>query len=152
MRFVSMIFGLTFLFITVMPVTQAYADKERHMQNPCGKMMNPCEKKEYMERHKQKQQMKARVRQLMEQGMDMWVETVQLLKESASDPGIKKKAAALEQRMRANIHEHKALHQKMHEGKGHGERYEHGGKMHGGGHNPCGKNPCSKNPCGKRGM
>ncbi len=132
MRFVSMIFGLTFLFISVMPVTQAYAGKDKHMENP-------CEKKEYMERHKQKRMMKARARRLMEQGMDMWVETVQLIKESARDPRIKKKAAALEKRMRANINEHKALHQKMHEGKGHGERYEHGEKRHGDDSNPCGK-------------
>lgn len=136
MRFVSMIFGITFLFVSVMPVTQAYADRDRHMQNP-------CDKKEYMERHAQKRKMKARVRHLMEQGMDMWVEAVQLIKESASDPRIKKKAAALEKRMRANVHEHKALHKRMHDmRKEHSERYEHGEKMHGD----------DRNPCGKRGM
>lgn len=144
MRIVSMIFGITFLFISVMPVTQAYAGKDGHMSNPCGKSMNPCERKEYMERHKQRREMKTRARQLMNEGMDMWLETVQLIKESATDPGIKKKAAALETRMRANIDEHKSIHQKMHTGKGHGERYEHGGKGHqkeghGEGHNPCGK-------------
>jgi len=140
MRIVSMIFGITFLFISVMPVTQAYAGSDKHMKNPCGKMMNPCEKKEYMEKYMQKKKMKMQMKQLMEEGMDMWLETVQLIKESATSSGIKKKAAALEKRMRANVNEHKELHKKMHDmHKGHGER--HMEKKH----NPC--NPC--NPCGK---
>jgi len=134
MRIVSMIFGITFLFISVMPVTQAYAGKDRHMENPCGKMMNPCEKKEYMEKHMQKKKMKMQMKQLMEEGMDMWLETVQLVKESATNSGIKKKAASLEKRMRANVNEHKKIHKMMQDmHKGHGE------KMHGNGSNPCGK-------------
>ena len=153
MRFVSMIFGITFLFISVMPVTQAYAGKDGHMSNPCGKSMNPCDRKEYMERHKQKRMRKARVRKLMEEGMDMWLETVQLINESSNDPGIKKKAAALEKRMRANIDEHKALHKSMHKRKGHGEQYEHGDKRHGEGYEHGEKmHGDDHNPCGKRGM
>ncbi|MFQ5432549.1 MAG: hypothetical protein ACE5EN_08590 [Nitrospinota bacterium] len=111
--------------------------------------MNPCEKRDYMEKHMQKKKMKMRIMKLMEEGMGMWVETVELIKESASDPAIKRKAAALEKRMRANVQEHKELHKKMHEmksghgdrhmGKGYDKHYEHGEGMHGGGSNPCDK-------------
>jgi hypothetical protein len=154
-----MALGLAVFLIGVMPATHAHAGKR--VENPCGKgMMTPCEKKEQMEkrmeRHKQMQEMRQRARHLMEEGMDMWVETVHLLQESTNDPDLKKRAAALEKRMRKNISEHKELHKKMHtmrsehrpghmdkerrkhEGKGHGERYMQ----------PC--NPC--NPCQKGGM
>jgi len=142
MRIVKIIISSTFLLTAVLPVIPAHADKDWYMENP-------CEKREQMDRNIQKQQMKARIRQLMEEGMDMWVETAQLLKESASDPQIREKAAALEERMRANINEHKELHKKMHdmsaehgseyrhEGKGHGEQYRHGEKMHQDEYNPC---------------
>lgn len=124
------------LVMGAIPAQQAYADKDRK---------NPCENKEYMEMHKQRSEMKQRARQLMDEGMDMWLEAVALIKESATNPAVKKKAAALETRMRANITEHKGIHKKMHDmGKGHGGK--HGDyKKHG--------NPCApRNPCGMRGM
>ncbi len=142
MRKLIMVLGVVFV-IGLIPVTQAYADRDR--ENPCGKgMMNPCEKKEYMEKRKQMHQMRQRIRNLMEEGMDMWLETVILLKQSATDPQVKGKAAGLEKRLRANINEHKELHKKMHD-----MRKEHGGhgdyKRHG--------NPCApRNPCGLKVM
>ena len=144
MRIVSMIIGITFLFISVMPVTQAYAGHDMRMKNPCGKSMNPCgksmnpcDKNGHMEKHMLKKKLKMRMKQLMEEGMDMWLETVQLVKESATKAWIKKKAADLEKRMRANITEHKGLHKKMHEMRmEHEKHHKKGGSMRG---NPCGK-------------
>ena len=123
------------LVMGAIPAQQAYADKDRK---------NPCENKEYMEMHKQRSEMKQRARQLMNEGMDMWLEAVTLIKENAANPAVKKKAAALEKRMRANITAHKELHKKMHGmSKGHGGHGDY--KKHG--------NPCAPhNPCGMKGM
>lgn len=124
------------LVMGAIPAQQAYADKDRK---------NPCENKEYMEMHKQRSEMKQRARQLLNEGMDMWLEAVILIKESAANPAVKKKAAALEMRMMANIKEHKEIHKKMHDmRKGHGGK--HGDyKKHG--------NPCApRNPCGLKVM
>ena len=124
------------LIMGAIPVQQAHAGKDSK---------NPCENKEYMEMHKQRSEMKQRARALMNEGMDMWLEAVTLLKESAPNPALKKKAAALEKRMRANVNEHKELHKTMHN-----MRKEHGGKhgdykKHG--------NPCApRNPCGQKSM
>ena len=134
MRIVTMVFGITFLFMSVLPVTQAYADGDKHMKNPCQKK----EYKEYREKHMQKKKLKMRMMKLMDEAMGMWLEAVQLVKESAGDSGIKKKAAALEKRMRANINEHKALHKKMHGMHKKHEEHEKGEKMHKGHSNPCG--------------
>jgi len=134
MRIVTMIFGITFLFMSVLPVTQAHAGRDKYMKNACEKK----EYKEYRERHKQKKKVKEKMMHLMDEAMGMWVEAVQLVKESAVDSGIKKKAAALEKRMRANITEHKALHKKMHDMHEKHEKHEKGEKMHKGHSNPCG--------------
>lgn len=134
MRIVTMIFGITFLFMSVLPVTQAYASRDKYMKNPCEKK----EYKEYREKHKQKKKVKEKMMHLMDEAMGMWLEAVQLVKESASDSGIKKKAGALEKRMRANINEHKALHKKMHDMSKKHEEHEKGEKMHKGHSNPCG--------------
>ncbi|GMT43057.1 MAG: hypothetical protein IEMM0002_1468 [bacterium] len=132
MRIVSMIIGISFLFISLMPVTQAYAGSDKHMKNPCEKM-------EYMKKHMEKKKLKMRMMKLMEEGMDMWLETVQLVKESAISSKIKKKAADLEKRLRANINEHKKIHKQMHSmHKEHGEK--HMEKKHKS-YNPC--NPCA---------
>lgn len=115
------------LIMGAIPAQQAYAGKAG--ENPCGN-------KEYMEMHKQRSEMKQRARQLMNEGMDMWLEAVTLIKENATNPAVKKKAAALEKRMMANIKEHKEIHKKMHDAsKGHGGQGKHGDyKKHG---NPC---------------
>lgn len=112
MRGLIMIIGLAVFFAGAAPVAQADEGK--------GKM-NPCMKEKKMNRHKMKQE-------FMNEGMGILLDTIILLKDSATDPKMKKKAAALETRMRAHLQKHDEMHKKMRE-------------MHKKGHNPC--NPCA---------
>lgn len=94
-------------------VPEAQADESKGM-------MNPCMKKNKMNHHKMK-------REFMNEGMGILLDTIILLKESATDPKIKNKAAALETRMRDHLQKHDEMHKKMKEMH----------KMHKKGHNPC---------------
>lgn len=96
---------------------QAKADGQGHMMNPCMKDMK-------MEHHSMKHEMK-------KEGMAIMLDAITLIKDSTSDPAIKKRAKALEARMRAHIQKCEAMQNKMKD-MHHGDDHE----KHG---NPCAK-------------
>lgn len=114
MRSFILIVSLMLFLLGVAPDAHAHEDK--------GIKANPCMKEKMMSRHKMK-------KEFMNEGMGILLDTIVLLKDSATDPKMKTRAAALENRMRTHLQKHDQMHEKM---KG----------MHKMGGNPC--NPCSK--------
>jgi len=119
MRRLVLIAGL-FVFIAGVS-TPVYAHGGKHDANPC---MMKGHGKMKMDHGNMKHQM-------MEEGMTIILDTIILMKESATDPKVKAKAAQLEKRFRAHMEKHEKMSKMMH-GKGHMG------------------NPC--NPCSSKGM
>ncbi len=112
MRSLILIAGLCMFLVGVSTPVYAHGGKEH--SNPCMKMGKGAMK-----------------HQMMEEGMTIILDTIILMKESATDPKVKAKAAQLEKRFRAHMEKHEKMSEMMH-GKGHMS------------------NPC--NPCASKGM
>ncbi|VAX25758.1 hypothetical protein MNBD_NITROSPINAE04-2663 [hydrothermal vent metagenome] len=120
MRSLILIAGLCMFLVGVS--TPVYAHGEKEHGNPCMEMGHG----------KMKMGKGAMKHQMMEEGMTIILDTIILMKESATDPKVKAKAAQLEKRFRAHMEKHEKMSEMMH-GKGHGMG-----------------NPC--NPCSSKGM
>ncbi len=112
----------TFLF-GVPQLAQAHPEIIKASADEHGNHMNPCMKDMKMKHHGMKHEMK-------KEGMEIMLDAITLIKDSTSDPVMKKRAKALETRMRAHIQKCENMHEKMK------EMHNDGKGKHG---NPCAK-------------
>ncbi len=113
----TFLFGLPQLATAHPHIIKASSDEH-------GMQMNPCMKDMKMKHHGMKHEMK-------KEGMEIMLDAITLIKDSISDPALKKRAKALETRMRSHIQKCEKMHEKMKE------------MHHGDGHEKHG-NPCAK--------